>query len=487
MLKRWFSFTDLISGRWGSKVKDGWSDNRMNVSRRSFLIASAVVPAAAAAIPEWNADAILARIRPPVFPDRDFDITRFGAAGDGKKNCTEAIAKAIAACTQAGGGRVMVPDGVFLTGAIHLRSNVNLHLADGATLLFSGDPKHYIPLVFTRWESTECMNYSPFLYAFEQTNIAITGKGTLDGQADCEHWWPWTGRTNCGSKAGDPTQRQARAALVAMGDKDVPVRERVFGEGRYLRPNFIQPYRSNNVLISEVTIKNSPMWEINPVLCRNVTVRGVTISTHGPNNDGCDPECCTDVLIENCTFDTGDDCIAIKSGRNRDGRRVGTACENLVIRGCTMKDGHGGVSIGSEVSGNVRNVFVENCRMDSHHLDRALRIKSNAQRGGVVENVVFRNVTVGQVAQGIVDIDFNYEEGPKGEFQPTVRNIAVQNVTCKKSKYALYLRGFESSPIHDVRLSHCVFENVEKPNMIEHVEGLRVEDVTVNGQPLRGV
>jgi polygalacturonase len=459
----------------------------MNVSRRSFLIASAVVPAAVAAIPEWNADAILARIKPPVFPNRDFDITRFGAEGDGKKNSSEAIAKAIAACTQAGGGRVIVPDGVFLTGAIHLKSNVNLHLADGATLLFSGDPKHYLPLVFTRWEGTECMNYSPFLYAFEQTNISITGKGTLDGQADCEHWWPWVGRTNCGSKPGDPTQRQARAALVAMGDKDVPVRERVFGEGRCLRPNFIQPYRSNNVLISDVTIKNSPMWEINPVLCRNVTVRGVTISTHGPNNDGCDPECCTDVLIENCTFDTGDDCIAIKSGRNRDGRRVGAACENLVIRGCTMNDGHGGVSIGSEVSGNVRNVFVENCRMDSPHLDRALRIKSNAQRGGVVENVVFRNVTVGQVAQAILDIDFNYEEGSKGEFPPTVRNIAMQNVTCKKSKYALYLRGFESSPIHDVRLSHCVFENVEKPNTIEHVDGLRVEDVTVNGQPLKGV
>lgn len=456
----------------------------MNVSRRSFLIASAFGTAAAAALPEWNADAILARIKPPIFPNRDFDITRFGAVRGGKENCTEAIAKAIAACTQAGGGRVVVPGGVFLTGAIHLKSNVNLHVADDATLLFSRDPRHYLPLVFTRWEGTECMNYSPFLYAFEQTNIAITGKGMLDGQADCEQWWRWTGRTNCGWKTGDPTQQLARRALVEMGDKDVPVRERVFGEGRYLRPNFIQPYRSNNVLISDVNIKNSPMWEINPVLCRNVTVRNVAISTHGPNNDGCDPESCTDVLIENCTFDTGDDCIAIKSGRNRDGRRVGAACENLVIRGCSMKDGHGGVSIGSEVSGSVRNIFVENCRMDSPHLDRALRIKSNAQRGGVVENVVFRNVTVGQVAQAIVDIDFYYEEGPNGPFQPTVRNVAVQNVTCKKSKYALYLRGYKSSPIHDVRLSHCAFEHVENANVMEHVEGFRVEDVTVNGEPL---
>jgi polygalacturonase len=459
----------------------------MNVTRRSFLVSTAVGAAAAAALPEWNADAILARVKPPVFPNRDFDITRFGAAGDGKKNCTEAIAKAIDACTQAGGGRVVVPGGVFLTGAIHLKSNVNLHLADGATLRFSRDPKHYLPLVFTRFEGTECMNYSPFLYAFEQTNIAITGRGTLDGQSDCEHWWPWKARTNCGWKKGDPSQQQARDALVAMGEKDVPVSDRVFGEGRYLRPNFIQPYRSKNVLIADVTIENSPMWEINPVLCRNVTVRNVRISSHGPNNDGCDPESCTDVLIENCTFDTGDDCIAIKSGRNRDGRRVAAACENLVIRGCTMKDGHGGVTIGSEVSGSVRNVFVENCHMDSPHLDRALRLKSNAQRGGTIENVFFRNVTVGQVAQAIVDVDFYYEEGPNGPFQPTARNIVVQNVTCKKSKYALYLRGYESSPIHDVRLAHCVFEHVEKANVIEHVEGLTAEDVTVNGQPLRGV
>jgi polygalacturonase len=435
-----------------------------------------------AAIPEWNADSILARIHPPVFPSRDFDITHFGASGDGKKNCTEAIAKAITACSQAGGGTVVVPAGVFLTGAIHLKSNVNLHLDGQATLRFSRDPKHYLPLVYTRWEGTECMNYSPFLYAFEQTNIGVSGTGTLDGQADCEHWWPWKAKTNCGWKKGDPSQQKARDALVAMGDKDVPVRERVFGEGHLLRPNFIQPYRCTNVLIDGVTIRDSPMWEINPVLCHNVTVRNVNIVSHGPNNDGCDPESCTDVLIKGCTFDTGDDCIAIKSGRNQDGRRVGVACENIVIQGCTMKDGHGGVTIGSEVSGSVRNVFVEGCRMDSPHLDRALRIKSNSQRGGVIENVHFRNVTVGQVSNAIIDIDLYYEEGPGGPFTPTVRNIAVQNVTCKSSKYALYLRGYESAPIREVALSHCNFEHVEKPNLIENVQGLKTDDVSINGK-----
>jgi polygalacturonase len=453
-------------------------------TRRSFLI-SAVASAAAAAIPGRDADAIVGRIKPPAFPVREFNITRFGASADGREDCTEAIAKAISACASAGGGRVLVPNGVFLTGAIHLKSNVNLHLADQATLRFSPDPKRYLPVVFTRWEGTECINYSPFIYAFEQTNIAITGLGTLDGQADCDHWWPWVGKANCGWKQGEPRQQPDRAALVAMADKDVPVHDRIFGEGHFLRPQFIQPYRCSNVLIKGVSIKNSPMWEIHPVLSRNVTIRNVNISSHGPNNDGCDPESCTDVLVEGCTFDTGDDCIAIKSGRNRDGRRVGAACENLVIRNCTMKDGHGGVTIGSEVSGNVRNVFVDGCHMDSPHLDRALRIKTNSYRGGTVENVYFRNVTVGQVSDAVVQIDFLYEEGSGGPFQPSVRNIAIQDVTCQRSKYALQLRGYPSSPIRDVRLSHCVFEHVAEPNVIENTQGLSLDDVLVNGRQLR--
>jgi polygalacturonase len=226
----------------------------------------------------------------------------------------------------------------------------------------------------------------------------------------------------------------------------VPVAERVFGDGTFMRPNFIQPYRCQNVLIEGVTILNSPMWEINPVLCRNVTVRGVTVRSHGPNNDGCDPESCRDVLIERCTFDTGDDCIALKSGRNADGRRLNRPIENVIIRDCQMRDGHGGVVIGSEISGGARNIFTERCRMDSPRLDRALRFKTNAERGGVIERVAMRDVTVGEVAEAIVTADFYYEEGDTGAFTPVLRDIEVTRVTSRKSKYAFLLKGYERSP-----------------------------------------
>jgi len=430
--------------------------------------------------PARQLEQILARIRPPQFADRDFDITRFGAREGGQVKSTEAIAKAIEACSAAGGGRVVVPAGVFLTGAIHLASNVNLHLEGNATLRFSQDPKDYLPVVLTRFESTECMNYSPFIYAFGRTNIAITGTGTLDGGADADHWWPWKRDYSRGPR---PTSADNRA-LLEQAEKDVPVSQRIYGEGSTLRPNFVQPYRSTNVLIEGVAIRNSPMWELNPVLCRNVTVRNVKISSHGPNNDGCDPECSTDVLIESCEFDTGDDCIAIKSGRNRDGRRVNVPCENVVVRNCRMKDGHGGVSIGSEVSGGIRNVFMENNRMDSPHLDRALRIKTNSFRGGALENFYFRNNTVGEVARAVIDIDFYYEEGPGGPFTPSVRNVMVENVTSQRSRYALYLRGYADAKISGVRISHCVFKNVAEPDVVENVAGLELADDLRNGQPM---
>jgi unsaturated rhamnogalacturonyl hydrolase len=422
---------------------------------------------------------ILSRIQPPNFPDRDFSIRSFGAVDDGATDCSEAFRAAIGACHQAGGGRVVVPPGVFLTGAIHLRSNVNLHLQKGAVVRFSRDPKSYLPVVHTRWEGVECMNYSPLIYAFEQKNIAITGKGTLDGQADETHWWPWKNATH-----GPQNQIEDRKLLMMMSEQGVPVEERVFGGGHYLRPQFIQPYRSQNVLIEDVTILNSPMWVMHPVLCTNVTIRNVTVISAGPNSDGCDPESCRDVLIENCFFDTGDDCIALKSGRNEDGRRLATPVENIVIRGCRMKNGHGGVVIGSEISGGARNVFAEDCHMSSPELERCLRIKTNSRRGGVVEGVFMRNVEVGEVSDAVIRVNFYYEEGDAGGFTPAVRRVRVSGLRASKSRYALYLRGYARSPVTDVVLEDCVFDGVRDGNIIESVRGVALKSVTMNGQPL---
>lgn len=435
---------------------------------------------------DWkDVPSIVASIEEPAFPDRDFAVTDYGARpateASGDADCKGAIDAAIAACVAAGGGRVVVPVGDwFVKGPIHLRSNVNLHLERGATLRFSTEPADYLPTVFTRFEGTELQNYSPLIYAIDQENIALTGQGTLDGQAGSTAWWPWKGKwggeVDHGWKPGDPDQTAAVKRLGELADAGTPPAERKFGEGARLRPSFVQPYRCRRVLISGVTIINAPMWMLNPVLCHSVTVRGVTVRSHGPNNDGCNPESCQGVLIEHCTFDTGDDCIAIKSGRNADGRRLGVPSEKIVIRYCTMRDGHGGVTLGSEMSGGVRDVYVEHCEMSSPRLERAIRLKSNSLRGGFLENLYVRNVQVGEVSDAVLHIDLRYT-GETGDFPPTIRNLHLDQITSKKSKRSLCLLGIAEAPMEGIVISNSRFENVEKPSIIEHVRSLTLENV----------
>ncbi|GAA4443022.1 exopolygalacturonase PelB [Pontibacter saemangeumensis] len=430
-----------------------------------------------------NIDGILQQINPPSFPDKDFPVTDYGAAGDGTADSSDAIRKAIEACSRAGGGRVVVPAGKYLSGPIYLESNVNLHLQKGATILFSTNPADYLPVVFTRWEGVEVMNYSPLVYAFEEKNIAVTGEGTLDGQANTTNWWPWKGQEKYGWQPGTPNQTDddKRAALFAMAENNVPVSERVFGDGFYLRPQFVQPYRCENVLIEGVTIINSPMWILNPVLCTNVTIQKVTVESQGPNSDGCDPESCKNVLIKDCYFNTGDDCIAIKSGRNADGRRINVPSENIVIQGCTMANGHGGVVIGSEISGGVRNVFAEDCTMNSPLLDRALRIKTSSMRGGVVENVYLRNIQVGQVAEQVIRVNMFYED--EGPYMPTVRNIEVKDMTVENGgETGVLLEGYEESPVQNLRLINVKIKNVKVPYEFSNVNQIEFENVTINGK-----
>ena len=426
---------------------------------------------------------IRSTIKKPEIPQGDFVITDFGAVGDGLADCTTAIANAIAAANAAGGGRVIVPPGVFMTGPVHLESRIDLHVEKGATLYFIPEPELYLPEVFTRWEGVELMGLSPLIYAFGKTDIAITGAGTLNGGADETHWWPWKGKWKGKFSEAEFTQKEARERLFADAASGVPPQDRHYADHGYLRPPFIQTYNCENVLIEDVTITHSPFWLINPVLSKSVTVRGVTCHSMGPNSDGCDPESCKNVLIEDCVFDTGDDCIAIKSGRNADGRRVGVASENIIVSNCEMRAGHGGVVMGSELSGGISNVFVENCRMSSPDLERGIRIKTNAMRGGSVENLNVRDLEIGTVKDLIV-INFYYEEGENGPFTPVVRGIYIHNIHCANADRVMDLRGFRHAPIRDIRLVDIEVDKAASPSRISNVKDMVFSRVTVNGVPV---
>ncbi|MBD1389007.1 glycoside hydrolase family 28 protein [Neiella sp. HB171785] len=434
-------------------------------------------------VDDWEtARQIRANIQLPEFPDRDFPLTDY-FQGPQPEDCTEVFAKAIKACHQAGGGRVVVAPGLYHTGPIHLLSNVNLHLQAGARVKFIPEPKRYLPAVHTRWEGMEIMGYSPLIYAYQQNNIAVTGSGVFDGSGDNQTWWPWKGPHKEAHWDIIPDQDQAPARMQLMKDVEnhVPQEQRLYAEGSFLRPSFFQPYECQRVLVEGVTFKDSPFWLVHPVLCQHVSVKGVQFLSHGPNSDGCDPECCDHVLIEDCMFDTGDDCIAIKSGRNADGRRVGIPSKNIIIANCQMKEGHGGVVIGSEISGGVNNVYVENCQMDSPHLERAIRIKTNSIRGGLIERLRYRNITVGSVKTAVV-INFFYEEGDAGSFDPTVRDIVIENMTCNDiSLRAFNLQGFPRKPIEDIHFIDCHFGNAQNPSIFKNIKNITMNNVTVNG------
>nr|WP_213019708.1 glycoside hydrolase family 28 protein [Bacillus pumilus] len=424
-------------------------------------------------------DQVLEQIKAPLFPDREFNVVHYGADAKGIELSTDAIQSAIDDAHRLKGGRVLIPEGTFLTGALELKSHVELHLHEKAYVSFSQNPKDYLPIVLTRYEGVELYNYSPLIYAHHAENIAITGAGTLDGRGDENHWWPWKYGTN-----GQPSQERDRQLLFDMAEKRRPVEERVFGEGHYLRSSFIQPYQCQQVLIEGVTVKDSPMWQIHPVLSEHVIVRGVHIIGHGPNTDGVNPESCRNVLIEDCYFDNGDDCIAIKSGRNEDGRRIGIPSENIVIRRNEMRDGHGGVTIGSEISGGVRYVYAENNVMDSPNLDRALRIKTNSVRGGTIEHIYFKNNTVKSLKHEVVCIDMMYEEGDAGPHRPVVRHIEVEGLKSSGGRYGVKIVAYSHSPVTSFNMKNCVIDHVTYPLSLEHAIAPSFQNVVINGEQI---
>ena len=452
------------------------------INRRTLLALSAgaltLLPgtASAAQTPaDAAADRVQASVRRPWFPPLSVPVTRFGATGDGSTDCTAAFAHAIALVSALGGGHVTVPAGTYLTGPIHLRSRVDLHLERGSRIAFTTDPSAYLPAVHTRWQGIEFMGYSPLVYAYGQHDIAITGEGTLDGQASTATWWAWK-----------PLGDKDFTALEAAADAGVPVAERDFAAGYHFRPPFVQPYRCERVLIEGVTFVNTPFWHLNPVLCTDVTVEGVTVNSSGPNTDGCDPECCDRVLIDRCSFDTGDDCIAIKSGRNADGRRVGVPCQHVVIQRCTFANGHGGVTIGSEMTGGVYHVHARDLVMNSPSLQSGHRIKTNSVRGGTVRDVHVRRVTAGTIGGPVLLIDYNYGEGDTGTFPPLVTDIELADWTVGSCSPAWQAAGYADDPIGTVTLSDVTIAAMTGTNVARYVKDLVLVDVTINGQPVAG-
>ena len=428
-------------------------------------------------------------IQLPKIAERQFLITSFGA----KTTATaaqnqKAINRVISLVSKKGGGKVIIPKGTWNTGAIELKSHVNLVLEEGATLHFAFEPKLY-PLVRTSWEGLACWNYSPCIYAYKATDIAITGKGTIDGGGNNDTFWQWNGSPRFGYKEGVTKESQklgSRSKLLKMAEDGVPFDERKFGMGYGLRPQLVNMVHCERILIKDVKMINSPFWVIHPLLSKDITVDGVYVWNEGPNGDGCDPEACENVLIQNCVFHTGDDCIAIKSGRNNDGRLWNQPSKNIIIRNCKMEDGHGGVVIGSEISGGCENVYAENCVMDSPHLERILRIKTNNCRGGQVQNINMRNVVVGQCKEAVVKINLDYERKEicyRG-FEPIVNNVNVENVTCQKSDYGVLIIGRDSlENVYDINIKNCKFDGVVKEpvKITGKTRNVKFDNLVING------
>ena len=425
-----------------------------------------------------NVPQIIMNINKPIFKEKIYNIIDFGAINDGKTKSTEAINMAIETCSKQGGGIVIVPKGIFFTGSILLKNDVNLHLEDGSTLSFSTDPNDYLPVVECHWEGMACMNYRSFIYANNCENIAVTGNGVLEGNGAFDTWWGW-------SKKQLHRLPENRPKLMEYNKNQTPVKDRIFGADHYLRPNFFQLFMCKNIWLQGFTMQNSSMWGIHIVLSENITIDGISAISplNSPNTDGCDLESSKNILIENCIFSVGDDCIAIKSGRNQDARRINTPTENVLIRNCDIQNGHGGLTVGSEVTGGARNIFMESCEMNSPNLGAMLRIKSSQVRGGKIENIFVRNMKVGQVGGPLLKIDMHYtvrKEELDGKFYlPQCEKVFLESITCEEAGSAWFMDGYEKEPIKNVFMRHTTINKVKNPIIQRNVTNFLLDNVTI--------
>jgi len=417
----------------------------------------------------------MAAIKTPDFSGcPEFVITDFGAEAGNKDKNTLAIKKAIEKANAVGGGTVIIPQGEWITGKIHFKSNVNLHLNKGAVLLFSGDPEDYLPPVRSSWEGFECYNYSPLIYAYQCKNIAISGEGRLEAQM--EVWQQWFARPKA--------HMENLKRLYFMGSNDTAVAERqMVNDSAHFRPQFIQFNRSENILLDGISIKHSPFWTIHLFLSRDIIVRNLNVYAHGHNNDGIDPEMSQNILIENCVFDQGDDAIAVKSGRNQDAWRLHTPSKNIVIKNCTVINGHQLVAIGSELSGGIENIFIDSCRVaNGAKLFHLLFIKTNERRGGFVKNIYMQNVTAGKIDMGILGIETDVlyqwrDLVPTLERRLTpIENIYLENVKAKNVKFISRILAQKELPVENVQLKNVTADTIQDQKYInENVLNFKAE------------
>lgn len=414
---------------------------------------------------ENGADNIIKGIALTSFPDFSVNVS---APSDSLLSLG-ILQQAIDSCSLQGGGTVVVEEGLyFLDGPLILKSDVNLHLKEGAYLKFSGKPSDFLPVVLTRWEGTELYGHSPMVYAYHANNIAITGKGTIDAQGGLE-FAGWS-----------EIEADDRDRLREMGDKLTPVNERVFGEGTVLRPTCVEPFGCSRILIEGITIKNSPFWTIHPVYCDNVIVRDVTIDSHYPNNDGCDPESTSNVLIENCTFRTGDDAIAIKAGRDTDGRHIGRPSRNIVIRNCKFYSECNGLCIGSEMSGGVSDVYMSNIEIGT--VKNALYFKSNKDRGGYIRDVYVDSITIERTKGAILRFETNYFGFRGGNHEALYEDFVIKNVEAGVSdNYAFFMDGNKSRKIDNITVENFHIEKAKFPYYLQNVKDISFINTTVNG------
>lgn len=420
-------------------------------------------------------DSILDRIVPPVIPNRVYNILDYGAEEEVYKNCKPAIDLAIKECAHQGGGKIVVPAGdYFSRGTIHLLSNINLHLEEGATITFSQNEKDFLPTVLVRWEGTECYNYSPYIYAKDQKNIAITGKGKFDGNAE-GGFMKWRAK-----------QKPSQKLLRQMGKGGVELTDRRFGTGSFLRPAFIQLMNCENILIEDIQIENVPFWVIQPTYCKNVTVRGVRIDSRNINNDGCDPDSSEDVLIEDCWFRTGDDAIAIKAGRDNDGWRINRPSKNIVIRNCKAELTLHGIAIGSELSGGVENVYIQNfsiTKVDNF----ALQFKSNQDRGGYIRNVHIDGMDI-DTTNTVIYFTNDYHGYSGGNSPTSFEGISIKNLKCNiASEMGIDMVGLNNKPINNIQFENVTIDKTGKGNQVLNVKDVSFKNVSIDQIEIKSI